>query len=54
MGRDPGEIYHELPREFGAPPYDRVEAPATPDQKERLTKFSHQQVGFTEPAGEKI
>jgi phosphoglucomutase len=30
MGRDPGEIYHELTREFGEPAYDRVEAPATP------------------------
>ena len=29
MGRDPGEIYSELTREFGEPVYDRVEAPAT-------------------------
>ena len=36
MGRDPGEIYGELTREFGEPVYDRVEAPATPDQKELL------------------
>ena len=34
MGRDPGEIYRELTREFGEPVYDRVEAPATPDAKE--------------------
>ena len=34
MGRDPGEIYRELTREFGEPVYDRVEAPATPEQKE--------------------
>ena len=33
MGRDPGEIYRELTREFGEPVYDRVEAPATPEQK---------------------
>ena len=33
MGRDPGEIYRELTREFGEPVYDRVEAPATPAQK---------------------
>ena len=33
MGRDPGEIYHELTREFGEPVYARVEAPATPDQR---------------------
>ncbi len=29
MGRDPGEIYADLTREFGDPVYDRVEAPAT-------------------------
>ena len=42
MGRDPGEIYHELTREFGEPVYDRVEAPATPEQKELLAKLSAQ------------
>jgi phosphoglucomutase len=54
MSRDPGEIYHELTREFGEPVYDRVEAPATPDQKELLTKLSAQQVKIPELAGEKI
>jgi len=53
-GHDPGEIYQELTREFGKPAYDRVEAPATPEQKERLAKLSPQQVKFTELAGEKI
>ena len=52
VGRDPGEIYGELTRQFGAPVYDRVEAPATPDQKELLAKLSAQQVKFTELAGE--
>jgi phosphoglucomutase len=54
MGRDPGEIYHQLTREFGEPAYDRVEAPATPDQKELLAKLSPHQVKLTELAGEKI
>jgi len=54
MGRDPGEIYHKLTQEFGEPAYDRVEAPATPEQKELLAKLSPQQVKFTELAGEKI
>ncbi len=54
MGRDPGEIYHELTREFGEPAYDRVEAPATPDQKELLAKLSSQRVKITDLAGEKI
>ena len=54
MGRDPGEIYRELTREFGEPLYDRVEAPATPEQKALLKKLSPQQVRLTELAGEKI
>ena len=54
MDRDPGEIYHELTREFGEPAYDRIEAPATPDQMKRLAKLSPRQVKFTELAGEKI
>ena len=40
MGRDPGEIYRELTREFGEPVYDRVEAPATPEQKAMLERLS--------------
>jgi phosphoglucomutase len=54
MGRDPGEIYSDLTSEFGNPVYDRVEAPATPDQKQLLAKLSPKQVKFTELAGEKI
>jgi phosphoglucomutase len=53
-GRDPGEIYHELTREFGEPAYERVDAPATPDQKKLLAKLSPRQVKLTELAGEKI
>ncbi len=54
MGRDPGEIYHDLTREFGEPAYDRVEAPATAEQKDRLAKLSSHEVKGTELAGEKI
>jgi len=54
MGRDPGEIYRELTRQFGEPLYDRVEAPATTEQKEMLDKLSPQQVRSTDLAGEKI
>lgn len=54
MGRDPGEIYDELTNEFGEPAYDRVEAPATPEQKELLANLSARQVELTELAGEKI
>jgi phosphoglucomutase len=54
MGRDPGELYQDLTREFGEPLYDRVEAPATPAQKELLGRLSPQQVRFKDLAGEKI
>ena len=37
-GRDPGERYRELTRELGAPASDRVDAPATPEQKKRLAQ----------------
>jgi phosphoglucomutase len=54
MGRDPGELYVELTREFGEPVYDRVEAPATPEQKQMLAQLSPQQIPSAELAGEKI
>ncbi len=54
MGRDPGEIYRDLTREFGDPIYDRFEAPATPEQKATLERLSPQQVRSKELAGEKI
>jgi len=54
LGRDPGEVYLDLVREFGEPAYDRVEAPATPEQKERLSKLSPEQVKIRDLAGEKI
>jgi len=53
MGRDPGEVYHELTREFGEPVYDLVEASATTEEKERLERLSPQQVRSADLAGEK-
>jgi phosphoglucomutase len=53
-GRDPGEIYDDLTRELGDPAYDRVEAPATPEQKKRLATLSPADVKCTELAGEKV
>jgi phosphoglucomutase len=54
MGRDPGEIYREFTNEFGEPAYDRVEAPATPEQKKILKNLSSQNISNKELAGEKI
>ena len=53
-GRDPGERYRELARELGEMATDRVEAPATPEQKRKLAKLSPQQITITELAGEPI
>ncbi len=54
MGRDPGEIYRELTSEFGEPAYERVEAPATPEQKVLLANLSSEQVKIKELASEQI
>ncbi len=53
-GRDPGEIYRRLTAELGEPVADRVEAPATPAQKQRLAALSPQQVQCSELAGETV
>ena len=49
-------IGHEetLTQEFGAPAYDRVEAPATPEHKARLERLSPEQVQLTDLAGDTI
>ncbi len=39
-GKDPGEHYQELTAEFGTPYYTRIDAPATPEQKNLLKKLS--------------
>jgi phosphoglucomutase len=53
-GKDPGEIYQGFTKEFGEPVYDRVDAPATPEQKDKLKKLSPEQITSSELAGEKI
>jgi phosphoglucomutase len=53
-GRDPGELYVALTEEFGAPVYERIDAPATPEQKRRLARLAPDQVPATELAGERI
>lgn len=54
MQRDPGEIYHEFTQEFGESFYERVEAPITLEQKERLRKLSSRQIHSKDLGGEKI
>jgi phosphoglucomutase len=53
-GRDPGEHYTDLTREFGAPVYERIDAPATKEQKAALSKLSPSQVTAKTLAGERI
>ena len=54
LGRDPGEIYSDLTREFGEPVYERIEASATAEQKAELEKLTSEQVKIKDLAGEKI
>lgn len=53
-GKDPAEIYVDFTKEFGEPVYDRIDAPATPEQKDKLKKLSAKQISSSELAGEKI
>ena len=54
VGKDPGEIYRELTRELGDPVYERIDAPATPEQKAALERLSPADIHATEVAGEPI
>ena len=53
-GRDPGECYSSLTAQFGAPVYERIDAPATPAQKAALQAMSKSDVDASELAGEPI
>ena len=53
-GRDPGESYKALTARFGDPVYDRIEAPITPEEKERLKNLSPGDVKTRELAGEPV
>jgi phosphoglucomutase len=53
-GRDPGEIYAGLTQEFGDPVYERIDAPATTEQKAALGRLSAHQVRTQSLAGDPI
>ncbi|MFZ1132697.1 MAG: phosphoglucomutase (alpha-D-glucose-1,6-bisphosphate-dependent) [Terriglobales bacterium] len=53
-GKDPGLHYGELTAEFGSPLYTRIDAPASPEQKQKLQKLSADSVKESELAGEPI
>jgi phosphoglucomutase len=52
--RDPSEAYDRLTRELGVPYYERIDAPATQEQRELLKGLSPDQIGMIELAGEPI
>ena len=53
-GRDPGALYAELTRDLGAPVYERIDAPASPEQKAVLGKLSPADVTASQLAGDAI
>lgn len=53
-GKDPGLHYKDLTTRLGNPIYQRVDAPATPEQKARLSKLSPEDVKASSLAGDAI
>jgi phosphoglucomutase len=53
-GRDPSELYDALTNELGASTYERIDAPATRQQKAALEKLSPSDVHASDLAGEPI
>ena len=52
--QDPGECYQTLTRTFGNPVYERIDAPATPEQKAALKGMSGSDLDADTLAGEAI
>ena len=53
-GQDPGECYQSLTRQFGTPIYERIDAPATTEQKAALKSMSESDLDASDLAGEPI
>ncbi len=53
-GKTPTQHYGDLTAKYGNPAYERIDAPATLEQKAKLGKLSANDVTATELAGEKI
>jgi phosphoglucomutase len=54
LGKTPADVYAELTERFGAPQYERKDAPATPEQKKALASLSPENVRAKELAGSPI
>ncbi len=53
-GKTPSQHYVDLTSKYGAPSYERIDAPATLEQKAKLGKISAESVTASELAGEPI
>jgi len=53
-GRDPSELYSEVTRELGEPLYERIDAPATDDEKAALLSLNAEDVRTRTLAGDPI
>jgi phosphoglucomutase len=53
-GKDPGLHYQDLTDRLGNPIYKRIDAPATPEQKARLSQLSPEDVTASSLAGDAI
>ena len=52
--RDPGQLYAELEQRFGRVFYERIDTPATREQKDRLKKIKAEEIAVTTLAGDAV
>jgi phosphoglucomutase len=53
-GRDPSQLYEELTQKLGAPAFERIDTPATKQQKAALLKLSPADIHASQLAGDAI
>ncbi len=53
-GRDPGELYRELTREFGEPAYERTDMPASAELRAAVARITPAGLRIKELAGEPV
>jgi phosphoglucomutase len=53
-GRDPGRLFEQLTQQLGKPFYERIDAPATAQQKNLLKALTVEKLAMSELAGEPV
>jgi phosphoglucomutase len=53
-GRDPSQLYEALTQELGAPTFERIDTPASKQEKAALLKLSSADIGTSQLAGDPI